>query len=152
VEVIDYKGLAPGLYEAMLALQQQIDSSGADKALLELVKLRASQINGCSFCVNMHANAARAAGVDDRRLHMVAAWRHSNTFTEPERAALRWSEELTRLSDGSPSPDALAELREHFGDEHVVALTWAVAAINSWNRMAVSLGQRGGPPAPNLTA
>jgi AhpD family alkylhydroperoxidase len=111
-----------------------------------MVKLRASQINGCSFCVNMHANSARARGETDARLHMVSAWRHARSFTPAERAALRWCEEITRQASDAPSDAALEELQEHFGEEQVVALTWAVAAINAWNRIAVPLGQTGGPP------
>jgi AhpD family alkylhydroperoxidase len=148
MEMIDYRVLQPQLYEAMHAVQERIDASGLDPQLVEIVKLRASQLNGCAFCVNLHTTSARDAGVDDRRLHMVAAWRHANSFTDPERAALRWCEELTTLRDGAPAVDARAELQRHFDEEQVVALTWAVAVINAWNRVAVSLGRRGGPPAP----
>jgi AhpD family alkylhydroperoxidase len=148
MEMIDYRALQPQLYEAMHGVQEEIDASGLDSQLLEIVKLRASQINGCAFCVNLHTTSARDAGVDDQRLHMVSAWMHANSFTARERTALRWCEEVTRLSDAAPSADAVAELQRHFNDEQIVALTWAVAVINAWNRVAVSLGRRGGPPAP----
>jgi AhpD family alkylhydroperoxidase len=145
--MIDYRSIQPRLYEAMHHLQAEIDSSGFEPRLLEIVKLRASQINGCSFCVNMHADSARSRGESDARLHMVSAWRHSRTFTPTERAALRWCEEITRQASAAPSEEALEELRQHFDEDQIVALTWAVAAINAWNRMAVPLGKLGGPAA-----
>jgi AhpD family alkylhydroperoxidase len=143
--MIDYRKVQPQLYEAMHHLQREIDASGFEPRLLEIVKLRASQINGCSFCVNLHTNSARARGESDARLHMVSAWRHARSFTPAERASLRWCEEITRQADAAPSDDALEELRMHFSEEQIVALTWAVAAINAWNRVAVPLGQLGGP-------
>jgi alkylhydroperoxidase family enzyme len=94
----------------------------------------------------MHASSARASGETDARLHMVSAWHHARSFTAAERAALRWCEEITRQATAAPSEDALEELREHFDEERIVALTWAIAAINAWNRIAVPLGQVGGPP------
>jgi AhpD family alkylhydroperoxidase len=144
--MINYRRIQPQLYEAMHHLQGEIDNSGFEPRLLEMVKLRASQINGCSFCVNMHADAARSRGESDARLHMVSAWHHSRSFTPAERAAFRWTEEITHQASGAPSEEALTELREHFAEDQIVALTWAVAAINGWNRIAVPLGQLGGPP------
>lgn len=143
--MINYRTIQPQLYEAMHHLQQAIDESGVEPRLLEIVKLRASQINGCSFCVNMHANSARAKGESDARLHMVSAWGHARSFTAPERAALRWCEEITRQASAAPSDEARAEMQAHFSEEQIVALTWAIAAINAWNRIAVPLGQLGGP-------
>lgn len=144
--MIDYRRIQPRLYEAMHHLQGEIDGSGIEPRLLEMVKLRASQINGCSFCVNMHAESARSRGESDARLHMVSAWHHSRSFTAAERAALRWCEEITRQASAPPSDDALEELRDYFDEDQIVAITWAVAAINAWNRIAVPLGQLGGPP------
>ncbi len=146
---IDYRALQPEIYEAMHGLQERIDGSGLEAGLLEMIRLRASQINGCSFCVNLHTNGARKAGESDARLHMVAAWRHARSFTARERAALQWCDTSTRLADAQPMGEALAELREHFTDAEIVTLTWAVASINAWNRIAVPLGQKGGPPAPH---
>jgi AhpD family alkylhydroperoxidase len=143
--MINYRTLHPELYEAMHHLQRGIDDSGLDTRLLEILKLRASQINGCAFCVNMHAQSARDRGESDTRLHLVSAWRHARSFTPTERAALRWCEEITRQASGPPSGEALYELQEHFSEEQIVALTWAIAAINAWNRIAVPLGQLGGP-------
>jgi AhpD family alkylhydroperoxidase len=149
---IDYRAVQPQLYEAMHGLQERIDGGELEPGLLEMVRLRASQINGCSFCVNLHSNAAREAGESDARLHMVAAWQHARSFTARERAALRWCETITRLADAQPTGEALAELRQHFTDAEIVTLTWAVAAINAWNRVAVPLGRLGGPPAPRAAA
>jgi AhpD family alkylhydroperoxidase len=143
--MINYRTLHPELYEAMHHLQQRIDESGLEPRLLELLKLRASQINGCAFCVNLHANSARDRGESDTRLHLVSAWRHARSFTAAERAALNWCEEITHQASGPPSDEALQELHEHFSEEEIVALTWAIAAINAWNRIAVPLGQLGGP-------
>jgi AhpD family alkylhydroperoxidase len=143
--MINYRTLHPEMYEAMHELQQRIDDSGMDPGLLDLLKLRASQINGCAFCVNMHAQSARDRGESDARLHLVSAWRHARSFTERERAALRWCEEITGQASGVPSDAALHDLRAHFSEEEIVALTWTIAAINAWNRVAVPLGQLGGP-------
>jgi AhpD family alkylhydroperoxidase len=143
--VINYRKLQPRLYEAMHHLQHEIDESGVEPRLLEILKLRASQINGCAFCVNMHANAARDRGESDARLHLVSAWRHARSFTAPERAALRWCEEITLQASAPPSDGALEDLQEHFSEDQIVSLTWAIAAINAWNRIAVPLGQLGGP-------
>jgi AhpD family alkylhydroperoxidase len=145
---IDYRAIQPDLYEAMHGLQERIDDGDLEQGLLEMVRLRASQINGCSFCVNLHASAAREAGEPDARLHMVAAWRHARSFTARERAALGWCETLTGLAEAPAFGEPLAELREHFSDPEIVTLTWAVAAINAWNRIAVPLGRPAGPPAP----
>lgn len=149
---IDYRAAQPQLYEAMHALQEHIDACGVEPGLLEMVKLRASQINGCSFCVNLHAGTARDAGESDARLHMVSAWRHARSFTPRERAALEWSDTITRLADAPSMEEGLEKLRTHFSDAEIVTLTWAVAAINAWNRVAVPLGRQGGPPAPGGTA
>lgn len=143
--MIDYRRIQPQLYEAMHHLQGAIDDAGIEPGLLEIVKLRASQINGCSFCVSMHTNTARGAGQSDAKLHMVSAWRHARSFTPAERAALRWCEEITRQASGGPSEEAREELARHFDQAGIVALTWAVAAINAWNRVAVPLGRDGGP-------
>ena len=145
---IDYRAVQPDLYEAMHGLQERVDGGDLEQGLLEMVRLRVSQLNGCSFCVNLHANAAREAGESDARLHMVAAWRHARSLTPRERAALRWCEMLTGLALAPATDEPLAELREHFSDPEIVTLTWAVAAINAWNRIAVPLGRRAGPPAP----
>lgn len=143
---VDYRTVQPQLYEAMRGLQQTIDAAGLEPELMEMVRLRASQINGCSFCVALHSKAALSHGVDDERVHLVSAWREAACFTERERAALGWCEAVTRLADtGAPDSDYAALVR-HFSDREVVALTWGIAAINSWNRVAVPLRRKGGRP------
>jgi len=141
---IDYRRTKPELFEAMHRFQAAVDAAQLDPRLVEMGRLRASQINGCSFCVNLHSSAARAAGESDERLHMVSAWRNADSFSPRERAMLRWFEAVT-LIDEEPVDGALAELAEHFSIDDVVALTWAAAAINAWNRVSVALGHRGGP-------
>lgn len=129
---------APELMKSVRALNEAVQSSGLDKMLLHLVKLRASQINGCSYCVEMHSREARDDGESEKRLYLVAAWRESPLFSPRERAALEWTERLTRLPDG-PVEDALYNgMLEHFAPEELVQLTVAVGMINTWNRLCVS--------------
>jgi AhpD family alkylhydroperoxidase len=117
-----------------------VRESGLEHSLIELVKLRASQINGCGFCVDMHAADARKAGETERRLHAVAVWRETPFFTPRERAALAWTEALTRLSQQPELASDYAALKEQFNDKEMVDLSLAVAAINSWNRLAIGFG------------
>ena len=135
---VDYLREIPDLLQPMQALQGLIERHGLDTMLLHLVKLRASQINGCAYCVAMHTREARADGETSERLDHLVAWKHLGGYTERERAALAWTEALTRL-DREPEPAPLrAELRRHFTDKEIGALTAAVAMINFWNRIAVS--------------
>ncbi len=135
---LDYYSRVPELMKAQLALNEAVEESGLERALLHLVKLRASQINGCSYCVDMHAHEARADGESEQRLYLVAAWKESPLFTERERAALAWTEAVTRISWGGV-PDALyAKARERFSEEELVKLTMAVSVINTWNRLSVA--------------
>ena len=125
-----------GLGQAMLALQHQVETSGLEHSLIELVKLRTSQINGCAYCLDMHSKDARAAGESEQRLYALPAWREAPFYSRRERAALAWTEAVTRLADG-PVPEALyGELREHFSEKEAVDITMAVIAINGWNRLA----------------
>jgi AhpD family alkylhydroperoxidase len=137
---LDFAKASPTAYKALLGLEHTVRDSGLEHSLLELVKLRASQINGCGYCVDMHASDARKAGESERRLHAVAVWRETPFFTPRERAALAWTEALTRLSQQPELERDYALLKEQFGDKEMVDLTLAVAAINSWNRMAVGFG------------
>jgi len=142
--LIDYRTVHAQLFERMRSLQAAIDSTGLESALLEILRLRASQINGCSFCVELHSRQARELGVPEEKLHLVAVWRTAAGFSAPERTCLAWCEGVTRL-EAAHDLDLLAkELKRHFSDEQIVAITWAVAAINTWNRIAVPLGRRGG--------
>ncbi len=127
---------APEAYKAVLGLEKYVRGS-VDKMLLHLLKLRASQINGCAFCVDMHVKEALDDGEDPQRLHLLVAWRESPLYTEKERAALAWTESLTNLArTGAPDADFDA-LRPHFSEAEIVNLTVAIAAINVWNRWAV---------------
>ncbi|WP_020651751.1 carboxymuconolactone decarboxylase family protein [Massilia niastensis] len=134
---IDYYKASKEATGAMLALEKAVNAFGLEPSLLELVKLRASQINGCAFCVDLHTADAKKAGESDRRLHAVTVWREAPFFTPRERAALAWTESLTRLPDTHASDADYALLREHFSDKEMADLTVAIIAINGWNRLAV---------------
>jgi AhpD family alkylhydroperoxidase len=128
--------VAPDTYQAVRQLEKFV-AGAVDRKLLHLLKLRASQINGCAFCVDMHVKEALDDGEDAQRLHLLAAWRESPLYSDKERAVLAWTESLTRLADtGAPDAD-FAPLRAHFSDAEIVNLTAAIGMINLWNRWAV---------------
>lgn len=138
---------APALLEAMTAFEQSIAASGLDPVLLELVRLRASQINGCAFCIHMHTTDLRKRGESEMRLYMLTAWRESSLYTARERAALAWTEALTRVAE-TQAPDADYDLfASEFTPEEQVKLSFAIGAINVWNRMQV--GFRAAHPVEN---
>ncbi|NYT63749.1 carboxymuconolactone decarboxylase family protein [Alcaligenaceae bacterium] len=135
---LDLAEINPAAVQAMRGLEQQIAQSGLEKPLTELVRLRASQINGCAFCAHMHAHDARAGGEVERRLDTLVAWRESPFFTARERAALEWTESLTLIAQ-THVPDATWEaVRPHFSDHELTDLTLLIVAINGWNRFAIS--------------
>ncbi|HPY29206.1 MAG TPA: carboxymuconolactone decarboxylase family protein [Verrucomicrobiota bacterium] len=135
---IKYPEVAPDGLKAMLGLEQYARNSGLEHALLELVKTRASQINGCASCLDMHTKDARAAGETEQRLYTLSAWAETPFFTERERAALAWTEAVTRVAE-SQVPDAVyAQARRHFSEKELVDLTLAIVAINGWNRLSVA--------------
>ena len=136
---IDYRSVFPAAIQAMAALEEAVRASTLEPELLELVKLRASQLNGCGYCVDMHTKDAAAIGVDPQRLHLAIAWREAPCYSERERTALAWCEALTLLPGSDVPDDLYAEVRGHFDEAEVVALTLAVVAINGWNRFAVGL-------------
>ncbi|MBC9251664.1 alkylhydroperoxidase [Pseudomonas alcaligenes] len=134
---LDFYTASPDALKAMLALEGAVSKLPLEKSLLELVKLRASQLNGCAFCVDMHSSDARKAGETERRLYAVAVWREAPFFTPRERAALAWTEALTLVAD-SHAPDADYELlSSQFSAKEMVDLSLAISTINSWNRLAV---------------
>ncbi|CAH0311759.1 Alkyl hydroperoxide reductase AhpD [Massilia sp. Bi118] len=137
---LDFAKASPAAYKALLGVENYLRESGLEHSLLELVKLRASQINGCGYCVDMHAKDARAAGESERRLYAVAVWRETPFFSPRERAALAWTEALTRLSRQPALEADFAALKEHFSEREMVDLGLAISAINSWNRLAVGFG------------
>ncbi|MBJ7312626.1 carboxymuconolactone decarboxylase family protein [Rugamonas sp. CCM 8940] len=135
---IDFYTASPEGFKAMLAFEAAVSKLGLETSLLELVRLRASQINGCAFCVDMHVSDARKAGESERRLQTVVVWRETTLFTPRERAALAWTEALTRIAD-THAPDAdYQALTQHFSPKEAVDLTLAINSINSWNRLAIS--------------
>jgi AhpD family alkylhydroperoxidase len=124
---------------AMLGLEQYIHESGLEASLIELVKMRASQINGCAYCLDMHSKDARAAGETEQRLYVLNAWREAPFYSDRERAALAWTEAVTLISEGGTSDELFAVVREEFSESEIVALTMAIVTINGWNRLAISL-------------
>jgi AhpD family alkylhydroperoxidase len=135
---IDYLKVAPGLYHAMLGLEHYLDNCGIEKVLLHLVKLRASQINGCAYCIDMHWKDLRAAGESEQRLYGLDAWQESPYYTERERAALTWTEAVTNVRDGRVPDAVYEEVRKLFSEKELADLTLAVVAINGWNRLAIA--------------
>lgn len=144
----DYQKAAPGAVRAMYGLERYLKESSIELPLRELVKLRASQINGCAYCIDMHTKDARAAGETEQRLYALNAWRETGFYTERERAALAWTEAATRI-DAHEMDDALYEqARAHFSETELVDLTLAVVAINGWNRIAKSFKPEPGSYEP----
>ncbi|MBB5050507.1 MAG: carboxymuconolactone decarboxylase family protein [Afipia sp.] len=130
--------VAPDIMKALGALEAAVMASGLEKSLIELVKTRASQINGCAFCIHMHTRDARALGETEERLYVLSTWRESPLYTDRERAALAWTESVTLVSQTNVPDDVYEQLRGSFSDEEIVKLTMLVATINAWNRIAIS--------------
>jgi AhpD family alkylhydroperoxidase len=147
-EYRDFQALAPDVYEIVLALGKAAANAGIDKQLLELVKLRASQINGCAFCVQYHILQSESFGIPADKLNLVVVWREAPQFSARERAALAWTEALTLLS-GGVSDDVYAQASAEFSDKELTYLTSAIAAINVWNRFGTAY--RWTPPARQKT-
>lgn len=135
---INYYQVAPEAYKAMQGLQGYVNASGVEPALLELVKTRASQINGCAYCLDMHTKDARAAGETEQRLYGLSAWRDAPYYTDRERAALAWCEAVTLVTQGQVPDEVYAEARKNFSEKEIIDLTLAVVAINGWNCLAIA--------------
>jgi AhpD family alkylhydroperoxidase len=135
---LNYRQIAPDAMGAMRGIEDYVRSSGLESSMLELVKARASQINGCAYCLDMHTKDARAAGETEQRLYGLSAWRETPFYTERERAALAWTEALTLISEDHVPDDVYDAARECFTEEELVNLSMAVIAINGWNRLAIS--------------
>jgi len=135
---LDYAAAAPDAVRAIAGVQAYVNHCGLDHGLLELIKLRCSQINGCAFCVDMHARDAKTAGETDKRLNAVAVWRESPLFTRTERAALAWAEAVTLVSVDHVPDEVHAWVSKYFSGKALVDLTMAVVAINCWNRLAIT--------------
>src|ERR1035437_458933 len=135
---MDFMKTAPDGYQAMSALERYVRQSGLEHSLLELVKTRASQINGCAFCLDMHTKDARAGGETEQRLYALSAWQETPFFTDRERAALTWTEAVTRVADTHVPDDVFELVREQFTEKELADLTLAIVTINGWNRLAVA--------------
>jgi len=136
---------------AMRGLEAYVRQSGLEPQLLELVKTRASQINGCAYCIDMHTKDARAHGETEQRLYALSAWRETPFFSERERAALAWTEAITLVADGPVDDEDYDAVREHFDERSLVDLTLAIVAINGWNRLAVGFATVPGTYQPPRT-
>ena len=137
-ERLDYRTSFPEGLKAMYAMEAAIRRSGLEASLLELVKMRASQLNGCAYCLDMHAKDARAAGESEQRLYTLPAWRDTPFFTARERAALAWTEALTNVQQGHVSDAVYEEARQQFSEEELVRLIFVVTQINAWNRICIA--------------
>jgi AhpD family alkylhydroperoxidase len=135
---LDARKAAPEVYRAMLALESAVKSSGLERNLLDLVRLRASQINGCAYCIDMHSKDLRAEGEGEERLYLLEAWREAPFYSDRERAALAWTEAVTQIAEGHVPDEVYVEARKHFRDDELVKLTLAVVAINGWNRFGIA--------------
>ncbi len=129
---------SPDTYQALADFSATVSKGGLEKSLLELVKIRASQINGCAYCINMHTEDARKRGEREQRIYLLDAWRESPLYSDRERAALAWTEAVTLISETHAPDDVYQQVRAQFSDEETVNLTMLIATINAWNRLAIS--------------
>lgn len=148
---IEYTKVAPGAYRAMAGLEKYLHECGLEAPLLELVKMRASQINGCAFCLDMHSKDARAAGETEQRLYLLSAWREAPFYSARERAALAWTEALTLIAGQDVPDDVYHEARQSFSEEELVNLSLAIVTINGWNRLAIGFRSEVGAYQPGVT-
>lgn len=140
--------IVPEGYRAMYGLERYVRQSGLEPSLLELIKLRASQINGCAYCIDMHWKDLRAVGENEQRLYGLDAWRESPYYTDRERAALGWTEAVTLITNGHVDDAVYEEVRPHFSEKELADLTFAIATINAWNRLAISFRAEAGMYQP----
>lgn len=147
-ERLAYGKVAPEGLKAMQGLEAYVRRCGLESSLLELVKTRASQINGCAFCIDMHTKDARAHGETEQRLYGLSAWREAPFYTDRERAALAWTEAVTLVADGHVPDEVYEQARQHFDEKELVDLTFAIVAINGWNRLAVGFRALAGTYEP----
>ena len=135
---IDLMHINPGIMQAMLGLERQVLRAGFERQLLDLVRMRASQLNGCAYCLDMHSKDARAKGETEQRLYGLSAWREAPFYTDRERAALEWTEALTLVADTHVPDEVYDRVREQFSEDELVHLSLAVVSINGWNRLNVA--------------
>ncbi len=148
---IEYQKVAPGAMEAMSGLERYLATCGLEPSLLDLVKVRASQINGCAYCIDMHTKDARAHGEREQRLYALDAWRETPFYSERERAALAWTEAVTLIAGGHVPDEVYESVRQQFTEKELVDLTLAVVAINGWNRFGISFRTVPGTYQPKTT-
>lgn len=146
---LNYSKVAPQGVEGLHQLEKYVRSSGLEVDLIELIKLRASQINNCAYCIDMHTKDARTLGESEQRLYAVSAWRETPFFSERERAALAWAEAVTLVGKSHVPDETYKEVRNHFSEKELVDLTLAIIVINSWNRLAVTFRTPAGSYQPN---
>ncbi|HKY07358.1 MAG TPA: carboxymuconolactone decarboxylase family protein [Candidatus Binatia bacterium] len=147
-ERIDYTKVGSGALRAMYGLEKYLAESSVEKPLRELIKVRASQMNGCAYCIDMHWKDARAAGETEQRLYGVSAWREAPYYSDRERAALDWTEALTLIANDHVSDELYERVRRQFSEQELVDLTMAVVTINAWNRIAISFRAQPGSYQP----
>ena len=136
---INLMNVNPGIFQSMLGLEKQVSKSGLDHKLLNLVRMRASQINGCAYCLDMHSKDARAAGETEQRLYGLNAWRETPYYSPRERAALEWTEALTLVTEGHVPDDVYERVRGEFSEDELAHLSLAIVAINGWNRLNIAV-------------
>jgi AhpD family alkylhydroperoxidase len=149
---MNYAKAFPEGIHSLLALERTIRESGLEASLVELVKTRASQLNGCAYCLDMHTKDARAAGETEQRLYALSAWRETPFFTPRERAALAWTEAITNIQQGHASDEAYEEVRREFDEPALIRLTMAITQINTWNRIAIACRTEAGTYQPRAHA
>ncbi|MFZ0640748.1 MAG: carboxymuconolactone decarboxylase family protein [Candidatus Acidiferrales bacterium] len=149
---IEMMKVDPKACQAMSALENYVRNSGIETPLLELVRMRASQINGCAYCIDMHTKDARAAGETEQRLYGLDAWEESPFYSERERAALAWTESLTLVSETHVPDEVFEKVKKQFSEAEIVALTVAVVSINGWNRIAIAIRAVAGTYQPQAPA
>ncbi|MFA5699456.1 MAG: carboxymuconolactone decarboxylase family protein [Sphaerochaeta sp.] len=141
---LDYYATSPDGAKGLMEIEKYVRKSGLEHTLLELIKMRSSQINGCAYCLDMHSKDARKAGESEQRLYGLNAWREAPYYSDRERAALAWTEALTLVSQSHVSDDVYQEARKYFSEKELVDLSFAIVAINSWNRMAIAFRSTAG--------
>ncbi|HUV68608.1 MAG TPA: carboxymuconolactone decarboxylase family protein [Terracidiphilus sp.] len=151
-ERLNYAKSFPEGVHALIALGRAITDSGLEPLLQELVKTRASQMNGCAFCLDMHTKDARAIGETEQRLYALPAWQETSFYTPRERAALAWTEAITNIQQGHASDEVYEEVRKHFTEAELVRLTLAITQINTWNRLAIGFRVEPGTYQPKAQA
>ena len=149
---INLMNVNPGIVQAMLGLEKQVSKASLDGKLLELVRMRSSQINGCAYCLDMHSKDARAAGETEQRLYGLDAWREAPYYSPKERAALDWTEALTLVADTHVPDDVYERVREQFSEDELAHLSLAIVAINGWNRLNVAARTVAGDYVPRSLA